>query len=107
MDEKVKVYNFEVEGNHNYYVSEKGILVHNNCEWTSAITNTLENASSGLKNISQNIFLQEVKLILEADHYHGTIGTSAQGARQIILDFGRTINESGTTSQVRIWMNET
>ncbi|WP_426481931.1 papain fold toxin domain-containing protein [Chryseobacterium sp. R2ACT005] len=31
MDEKVKVYNFEVEGNHNYYVSEKGILVHNNC----------------------------------------------------------------------------
>ncbi|WP_430827730.1 hypothetical protein [Chryseobacterium indologenes] len=40
--------NFEVEGNHNYYVSEKGILVHNNCEWTSAITNTLENASSGV-----------------------------------------------------------
>ncbi len=29
LDEKVKVYNFEVEGNHNYYVSEKGILVHN------------------------------------------------------------------------------
>ncbi|WET51856.1 polymorphic toxin-type HINT domain-containing protein [Chryseobacterium indologenes] len=33
LDEKVKVYNFEVEGNHNYYVSEKGILVHNNCEY--------------------------------------------------------------------------
>jgi hypothetical protein len=33
LDEKVKVYNFEVEGNHNYYVSEKGILVHNDCEW--------------------------------------------------------------------------
>ncbi|WPO92150.1 DUF6443 domain-containing protein [Chryseobacterium sp. HR92] len=31
LDEKVKVYNFEVEGNHNYYVSEKGILVHNDC----------------------------------------------------------------------------
>ncbi|MCS3869429.1 hypothetical protein J3D55_002345 [Chryseobacterium ginsenosidimutans] len=31
MDEKVKVYNFEVEDNHNYYVSEKGILVHNDC----------------------------------------------------------------------------
>lgn len=25
------VYNFEVAGNHNYYVSETGILVHNNC----------------------------------------------------------------------------
>ncbi|WP_288445688.1 hypothetical protein [uncultured Chryseobacterium sp.] len=32
LDEKVKVYNFEVEDNHNYYVSEKGILVHNNCD---------------------------------------------------------------------------
>ncbi|WP_376786437.1 hypothetical protein [Chryseobacterium arthrosphaerae] len=31
MGEKVKVYNFEVEGNHNYYVSEKGILVYNDC----------------------------------------------------------------------------
>ncbi|UKB86376.1 hypothetical protein LF887_07220 [Chryseobacterium sp. MEBOG06] len=31
LDDKVKVYNFEVEGNHNYYVSEKGILVHNDC----------------------------------------------------------------------------
>ncbi|MCY1660755.1 hypothetical protein [Chryseobacterium sp. SL1] len=28
----MKVYNFEVEGNHNYYVSEKGILVHNTCD---------------------------------------------------------------------------
>lgn len=35
LDEKVKVYNFEVEDNHNYYVSEKGILVHNNCEYTT------------------------------------------------------------------------
>ncbi|MDV7699527.1 DUF6443 domain-containing protein [Chryseobacterium soli] len=31
LDEKVKVYNFEVEGNHNYYVSKKNILVHNDC----------------------------------------------------------------------------
>ncbi len=36
LDEKVKVYNFEVEGNHNYYVSERGILVHNDClDWLS------------------------------------------------------------------------
>ncbi|WP_262904377.1 Hint domain-containing protein [Chryseobacterium rhizoplanae] len=36
LDEKVKVYNFEVEGNHTYYVSEKGILVHNDClDWLS------------------------------------------------------------------------
>ncbi|WP_170149000.1 DUF6443 domain-containing protein [Chryseobacterium defluvii] len=31
LDARVKVYNFEVEDNHNYYVSEKNILVHNDC----------------------------------------------------------------------------
>ncbi len=28
----ISVYNFEVEMNHNYYVSSKGILVHNDCQ---------------------------------------------------------------------------
>ncbi|WP_410494027.1 hypothetical protein [Chryseobacterium sp. G0240] len=37
LNEKVKVYNFEVEGNHNYYVSEKGILVHNDCLFTNEL----------------------------------------------------------------------
>ena len=30
-DNPVKIYNFEVENAHTYYVSEKGILVHNDC----------------------------------------------------------------------------
>lgn len=33
LDGNVEVYNFEVEDNHNYYVSKKGILVHNNCDF--------------------------------------------------------------------------
>ncbi|SIP86251.1 intein C-terminal splicing region/intein N-terminal splicing region [Chryseobacterium sp. RU37D] len=52
LDEKVKVYNFEVEGNHNYYVSEKGVLVHNDCtevlflgKELIKITNTTEKSS--------------------------------------------------------------
>ncbi|SFN92072.1 intein C-terminal splicing region [Chryseobacterium oleae] len=48
LDEKVKVYNFEVEGNHNYYVSEKGILVHNDCAWPfleKVSVKVLQNAS--------------------------------------------------------------
>lgn len=129
LDEKVKVYNFEVEDNHNYYVSEKGILVHNNCEWASAITNTLENASSGAtRHISEHFFAGEINIggrplsqmfqkglsykdvlqeaALRIGKGEGAIGTSAQGAREVILDFGRTINQSGTTTQVRIWMNE-
>ncbi|MCS3533030.1 hypothetical protein [Chryseobacterium sp. JUb7] len=42
-----KVFNFEVEDNNNYYVSEKGILVHNNCEWPfgKVTAKVLQNAS--------------------------------------------------------------
>jgi hypothetical protein len=32
LDKPVKVYNFEVEDTHNYYVGETGVLVHNECE---------------------------------------------------------------------------
>ncbi|SHN07856.1 intein C-terminal splicing region/intein N-terminal splicing region/RHS repeat-associated core domain-containing protein, partial [Chryseobacterium carnipullorum] len=45
LDGKVKVYNFEVEGNHNYYVSEKGILVHNTC-WTERLGMFMEYAAN-------------------------------------------------------------
>ncbi|WP_410702859.1 hypothetical protein [Chryseobacterium sp. SIMBA_029] len=31
------MYNFEVEGNHNYYVSEKNILVHNDCGFLDSL----------------------------------------------------------------------
>ncbi|MEN4762900.1 Hint domain-containing protein, partial [Chryseobacterium sp. C39-AII1] len=45
LDEMVKVYNFEVEDNHNYYVSEKGILVHNTC-WTERLARFMEYAGN-------------------------------------------------------------
>ncbi|MFP3599270.1 hypothetical protein, partial [Chryseobacterium sp. SIMBA_029] len=129
LDEKVKVYNFEVEGNHNYYVSEKNILVHNDCVWTSAIINTLENSASGMtKHLSEHFFAGEFNIggrplsqmfqkglsykdvleeaALRIGRGEGTLGTSAQGVREVILDYGRAINQSGTTTQVRIWMNE-
>lgn len=32
LDKPEKTYNFEVEGYHNYFVGEKGILVHNRCK---------------------------------------------------------------------------
>jgi hypothetical protein len=54
---KVKVYNFEVEGNHTYYVSEKGILVHNNCEWLEATVGQAKNW------ISTELGMQSVKAI--------------------------------------------
>lgn len=37
--------------------------MHNNCEWTSAITNTLENASSGVtRHISEHFFAGEINI---------------------------------------------
>ena len=45
LDEKVKVYNFEVEGNHSYYVSDKGILVHNTC-WKERLAKFMEYAAN-------------------------------------------------------------
>lgn len=38
------VYNFEVEDNHNYYVSENAILVHNTC-WKERLAKFMEYAS--------------------------------------------------------------
>lgn len=31
----MRVFNFEVEGGHTYFVSENGILVHNACAWAT------------------------------------------------------------------------
>lgn len=63
LDEKIKVYNFEVEDNHNYYVSEKGILVHNNCEW-------LEGSLSQVKRwISTEPGMQNVTGVNGIDEY--------------------------------------
>ncbi|KMQ67732.1 hypothetical protein ACM39_12910 [Chryseobacterium sp. FH2] len=105
-------------------------MVHNNCEWTSAIAKTLENQSSRFtSHLSEHFFAGEFNIggrplsqmfqkglsykdVLEEatiriGRGEGTFGTSTKGAKEIILDFGRMINESGTTTQVRIWMDKT
>lgn len=56
------------------------------------------------KGLSYKDVLEEAALRIGKGE--GTTGASAQGVREVILDFGRTINRSGTTTQVRIWMNE-
>ncbi|WP_259113550.1 Hint domain-containing protein [Chryseobacterium sp. JUb7] len=70
LDEKVKVYNFEVEDNHNYYVSEKGILVHNNCERFLGLTDDLYAEGQYFvysKNyISGNTYTKSISLLAKA-----------------------------------------
>lgn len=55
-DETVKVYNFEVAGNHNYYVSELEVLVHNNCNIDMAATlSKIKSHSFSAKHIKAGV----------------------------------------------------
>jgi hypothetical protein len=62
-NQKQMVYNFEVEGFHNYFVSNDGILVHNACEKP----NPLENTKYREKVINQ----MQPKLKTGKPDYHG------------------------------------
>jgi RHS repeat-associated protein len=69
-----KVYNFEVEDNHNYFVSERAVLVHNNCDYVSKlfsknITNetetfakVLKSLGNSIQNITKNPGLEKIKI---------------------------------------------
>ncbi|MBW3521116.1 hypothetical protein KO535_02970 [Chryseobacterium sp. NKUCC03_KSP] len=55
------VYNFEVEDNHNYYVSEYAILVHNNCDFP------MKPSSFGDKLDMQYFYEDKIKKLLHTD----------------------------------------
>jgi RHS repeat-associated protein len=120
-----KVYNFEVEGNHNYFIADQQILVHNNCDFLGAIGSFFKNAGKGLnrhalehfyvgdisiggrassqmfkKGMTPEAVLEEASMRMAKGE--GTFGISEQGAKQVTLDFGRPINETGTTSKVMV-----
>lgn len=50
LEEKVKVYNFEVEGFHTYYVGQTGVLVHNKC-----FDDAGDVVNSGISDNSKNL----------------------------------------------------
>ena len=45
LEAPIKVYNFEVEDFHTYFVGENGVFVHNNCEFDDVPTNYTDNQS--------------------------------------------------------------
>ncbi|MBD5089477.1 MAG: hypothetical protein HDT30_11845 [Clostridiales bacterium] len=51
MPEQVKVYNLSVEECHNYYVSEKGVLVHNDCPRNNKVN--IESGSTSTLKINE------------------------------------------------------
>ncbi|MCI9250178.1 MAG: hypothetical protein HFG99_13805 [Dorea sp.] len=54
LEESVKVYNFEVEEYHTYYVGDAGILVHNKCWDDSLPKNTTGNNQKGISGGNKN-----------------------------------------------------
>ena len=99
LDEKVKVYNFEVEDNHNYYVSEKGILVHNDC----GIGAIIESMPSSLKQIFQcKQFAAELMERMTAQGMKGEMVT-LKSSRNIWSDaFNTNISTDGNHVGVKV-----
>ena len=62
LDEPIKVYNFEVEDFHTYYVSEQKVLVHNTCAKETA-KNTASNYRSKAKEVAGKKVYQRDDLI--------------------------------------------
>ncbi len=49
LENPVKVYNFQVEDYHTYYVSESGVLVHNDCRYTDTQKGIFKEAKDASK----------------------------------------------------------
>ncbi len=84
LESPVKVYNFEVEGFHTYYVgSEDGVLVHNNCENKRQIGKTPRN--NQVQNEQFNSIVKEYNLSKsEARRLHDAISKQGYGRDEII-----------------------
>jgi hypothetical protein len=81
----VKVYNFEVEDFHTYYVSELNVLVHNTCD-----------GSGGSLNIDKEVLRQAKKLSPEAKiGYENAINALAIGDLRGLNNHGLKGNRKG------------
>ena len=74
----VQTYNFEVEGNHNYYVSETSILAHNFCAKTNAVEKV--DISNGHEGYKQGSGPYKGKIISPDTAGHGGAATNKSGS---------------------------
>ncbi len=77
-EELVDVYNFEVENAHTYYVTDKGVLVHNDC------------ISDELTKIANKY--DDFKCVECADEMKGFLNTKGVEYQQIEIQFGASKN---------------
>jgi hypothetical protein len=85
--DEVSVFNSEVDGNHDYFVSEQGILAHNGCEALRAIA---ESAASKFGNLE---FVPCAEAIKNAFQANGIVGKiieltpTSEDAELIVSEF--------------------
>lgn len=113
----VQVFNFEVEENHNYFVGEDGVLVHNNCDekWLSATYLygkhvLFGSANRELKNKSwkdivkstktgeamyKSLIPEEVRALEQKAISEGTKLNMKKGVDYYIYDAGEVIGATG------------
>ena len=86
----IKVYNFEVEGNHNYYVGQLSILAHNSCYGNSGKSNKTadEIISSEKKGAINREFPNEWRnsTLKEIEQAAKGGNKTAQKAKKLLLD---------------------
>lgn len=118
------VYNLEIYGEHNYLVQQDGLWVHNTCDFLNALKSYTRQVGHTLDHFVEPVLssrpasqLFKAELSIEkafakaADIIENhpdkiiSTGTSEKGAMEIVLDFGESVNRTGTTSKVRIWLN--
>lgn len=84
IDTVATVYNFEVAENHNYYVSELGVLVHNTCPSPASSARSWQAANYGNVDRWRNITLKDGTLVVgglpgQSNYYTTINGLSRSG----------------------------
>lgn len=97
LNKQVKTYNFEVAENHNYYVSEKGILVHNDCGLPQLFAK-IENSIIGGE------FKYANGKIVEFLANHNIKGSTLELTEMAFYPKGATANEMANTFGTRQMM---
>jgi hypothetical protein len=70
LESPVKVYNFEVEDFHTYFVGNSGVLVHNECKGGDKTPDGYEFTKHGAERVNERgIPLEEIDRIIDIDDY--------------------------------------
>jgi len=119
--EPVKVYNFEVEDWHTYYMSESGVLVHNkNCEMSNEGGSDSDKVSGGsFKNVNATRGVDEVAHHMPQNAYNKSIGLSRNDGPALLMSqddhaLTRTyagkgketmVSDAGLTARQRLYLD--